>query len=605
MSGFLSEYRRYVEYKKVALSCRQWIQLHAPEGALFEAHTSWETAREHVGLRHNVQDSFSNSPEYILCAPTTRPDLISHKTDHWLALLTTPTFEFWERDRWAADEKPLRFGFTQGERSELSATARHIMRAYMVSGERPPLPALLSHTRYRERCDVDLALWIDGHEHGSQIGIGRSFAENFLDAACRVIRDSRFAPATIEEIERAQIEITLLLDLALPVFPQNAESEAIPHNRGHAVILDGVRRGIYIPALLNGNNQMRSYQELLHSLARRKAQLSDNETRRASFVTFPIINWIAGPSDRPILLEGTIPAKASVSSIEPVLAAAASWLCNSTESNGYMPPILSPLYANPKHLDLVRIVLNAIALNAYGTRTGDVTIIETAARIAQYARDQVGTRDIYPDAYISYYLGQYYVSTGRLDEAVNILAQYKNVANTFCVLHRARLQCMLQQEGVPVPDFESVVTNLVEQFMHARDRGDVPLGMWAELMTLTHDTKHPAHQEICDWFVALQCENGSFPNTLQDPFPYVRGTGKIAEALAYTGAYTTAVQRALSWSARLQYTEDTVYHIPKELRPRFLGAFRHDALNRDAWTDAAAHVLLAGVRLLESDTTAS
>ncbi len=174
------------------------------------------------------------------------------------------------------------------------------------------------------------------------------------------------------------------------------------------------------------------------------------------------------------------------------------------------------------------------------------------------------------------------------------------------LLHLGTLQVLVGGK-----EYIKQAINLLEQELQkwyvVQDKVD--LSLYPQFIFLAHELFRVTEEErfyeiavsVSNWFVSQQQTDGSFPSYPGRTFSYTRGTGKIFESLAAIPTINErALEKTLEYLSMMQYTKETMFHIPQEQQEDFLGGFRHDAFDRSVWIDSAGHVALGLARWIKS-----
>jgi len=328
-----------------------------------------------------------------------------------------------------------------------------------------------------------------------------------------------------------------------------------------------------------------------------------------------------------------------------MLKRAGDWLLNIQEKDGNFMPIVNPLTGLNSQIDWPRSVLSAWALSELSKITDEKKYLESAKKYFKFlAAYHVFLKDIGYNAFrsslIFAYAGDLAMSFPGND--AEYFQEYSQISE-FLLSNRDRLfqadpitaaqvlsfmsAFAIKQKSTQNPISESITDllrslseKLAKEFEAKSRQPNCNLAFWAELVHSFNNLSlifgGMFYQEfifkIADWLVGFQRKDGSFWSTNDDPnFVYVRSTGKIFEVLpdALNMAisanddlrikkYKKAINICLTWLRGMQYDENNVFFVKKEIRERVIGGFRHDYFNQEAWIDAAAHFILGGTRLL-------
>ncbi len=606
LESLRSSYRRFIFEREVIRACKEWISRTTDTPTLFQVSLCTRRETFTVSPLKSAVGSSLISIDYILREPGEFLTLPPPGRE-WVCIAHTAHFEFWERDRFDA-RRPIRLGLSPEEAAKVLDDVRSVLHAKLTTGKNPEPAEYFRDDRFLEHYSVDVAVWLDGYEHGSQIVWSGTLQENLFTASLQVLKDPRFKPLTLTELERAKLSITLLSDLRLPVANGRPEQAL-----GYTATLDGKPTGIFLPAVFNVEN-FTDVGAMSIRLKRDKAGLDPSLSARAVIAAFPTENWVQSVSLKaPIRLDGTVPAATNeLGSIPALLNAAAAWAEHHVESDGFVPAILDPRVPGLRRLDIVRLSLLGFCLASYAKETGVGTYIDAADRIAGFVNAEISQLPTENTRLLaSMYHSQHLALTGKLLEAEELLRQSlfhlpAHISDSFLLTHVVRSMQLIKTDAAVLsgPSKETLLEELLQRFNKARNnREEISLAGHAELLTIAYAAGHPQTETLLAWLLSHQRNDGAFPNTTRDPFAYTRGTGKIIEAIASTGMARHQVEGGFRWLAHFQYTFDTIYYIPKALQQDYLGGIRHDAVCTHIWNDSVAHTLLAGARYLHNYPT--
>ena len=573
--------------------------------------------------RHRKKVSEKNNLcGFVICSPNKRKEasVKLHCTvseTSWHKIWYAEGMEILENEEIHRGTLPLRFGLSLSEKRELLRFARQTMQSFL-NGEHSTFQLDLAPHRTGEKVVVDVGIWINGKLRGSIISSPLPLIDALREASVGALRDSRMKPVEKDELEVAQIEVSIMSNLVLPLRQQDMVQK-IDACKGYYVE-SGKQRGWYLPTVFNCM-KFKDMADLRRSLVKGKA----NITERADHVplhAFQVEGFIEDKKHILMLLEGPVAYTSDPSSnsfLKRVKAhsdEAAQWLLNMCDTHGALPLYRDPLYQQTGRMDWARLANASYALAAFGTVTKNQQYIQTSEKISAYmqryivndrqSRVTIGTETI------PYLL---HAALTRLDHRESPLLdhvqdRYENTTFhpiTYAVL--ASLFAKLTLLGIR--DYRTESISLAEKvFADFKKNKEVPetqLAWYPELIyafqllhALTQETLHlERSEEVATWLVHQQLSNGSFPIYKDSSFSYTRGTGKIFEVLAlHPTRYDNAVEKSFDWLTRMQYTEDSLYFTDPSFKGRVKGGFRHDHANTEAWIDSASHFLLGAARLL-------
>lgn len=528
------------------------------------------------------------------------------------SIYSTPTFDILVKK----NSKKLRnavFSFSQEDKMSLCDAARALMLQYLISAHISDIPATLSDKRLNHVYGVDVAVWCDGELRSSIIVLNHvTFRDSFIQASCDATHDVRFRPLTVEELARSRIEIVLMSDLHIPIFQSEIQKHVPYVHVGHMVRTHDRIRGWFLPMVFNCSS-FQSYSEFVQDLIVKKARIPNSEKVNTKVYTFPVSDFIETATKTRYLYGPVLQVSLesiSAINISTACTMSANWLTSRVEQGGYLSPVTGLTHVSQQYFDMPRAAHAALSLSIYGLFIHNPNMIDVANRIMQYCVTHLAK---YPEgssrALTWAYLGQSMHVLGNTKEAF----QYTNLVNTHIeqqgamdIITRSQIARLFQLGISEKPEYQYVATFLIKDlisdfFRESRENRVLSLAEYAEIIVLTKAANmHIEYEEILDKYLTWQTQRGGFPNTPSSSYEYVRGTGKVLEAICYEASrdIEDSILRAFTWLASMQYTEDSAYHISKPMRPFLEGGFRHDYTLGDAWIDSTAHVLIAGARYL-------
>lgn len=562
---------------------------------------------------------------FLLCLPKTLDEAIAivdiPKGD-WFPLFRSPRLEIWEsKNRSLQQERPvpLRLGLNDEEKVQVTKEVRRML-GEVLEGKEPVLPASLSE-RFSEIQSLDVAVWVDGRLRASVIVEGLSCREALARAAWRVPRDDRFKPLTGAELPDALIEITCMSDLLMPVSDSERKRNEIDPTKGY-FIRSEKKRGWYLPEV---HNVMRfsHLTEFLSSLAIQKAGMDENTLKEADIFQFEVFDWIERNTEEkktgPLLtLSGPVSVPGQNDGWEErmksVLRSAVHWLGAIQESDGNIPPIFSPKAGVTKDLNWAALGCTAHALAFYGRSLQEEKAISIAEKACNYLNASEALLRENNHWLALVYLVRLKFALGKpvSDDRIREIAAASScfLADPIGALQKLSLLAEWEEQGHT--DYGAWLRKETEAlyllFERVREKEEVQLAFYPELVAVCEKLWHLTEEEswkdkalrISRWYAEKQGENGDFPHSPGRIFSYTRGTGKIFEALAcFPEENEITLGRTFLWLETMQYAPENIFWMPPEKKPVFLGAFRHDAFNQEAWIDGAAHIILGCARWLQ------
>lgn len=540
---------------------------------------------------------------------------------NWVKIFIAPLVEVYERRSRISGAPPLRWKLDAGERKAALGVARKTLERFLETGIRPDQKEFRDlPSRLHFMADLDVALWIDGRLRGSHVVENRPLWEGIVEAAIGASRDGRFKPVEFPELEHARIEITLFSSPRVPLTESDKKRNRILPEKGYCLTYRSAM-GWYLPEVFNVR-RFRMLNELVENLAQEKAGISYADAHKADVSIFEVDDFIeSSDHSRALPLWGPVVqenSEFSIKNLELRLRMAADWLCNIQQPSGNIPPIIDPLTGRETQIDWPRLALTAWALAELGNAQGEKAYRNASEKTFHYLKRFLLDTPLPLSAYNRHlslvYMGQLAISLGEhkgaLAAATAISSStglafepilFSQIASFFAEYAKSDSRYLTHAQhyaGIANERFKK----------EKREKAAMPLALWAELansfMQLAEITNQEQQQMtaegIFDWLEGQQLANGAFPESTVSDFAYTRGTSKILEVLARHPQNKNAVlNKALLWLLSMQFNDDSSFFVGERLRPRLMGAFRHDYLNQEAWIDSAAHFILGGAALLK------
>jgi AMMECR1 domain-containing protein len=535
---------------------------------------------------------------------------------------------FWDEEKRTEamkSQKVFQFGLDDAERLEvLRATREMIERA--IRGEMIDDQLMLPGSRFDGLATLDVTLWVKGRFRGSRFGMQKPFRQALHEASIRAIVDPRFKPIVEEELPSARIEIILMSLEHTPLSLAERKKGSIDPKRGYRLWYAG-REGWYLPGVFNCI-RFRSFHELLESLALKKAMVSPALVSAAVIETFAVEDFIesadytkalsiVGPTVQTARQGTSLSDEIWQGDLEKCLRNAVEQLLRIQEPDGNISPIIDALSGREKQIDWSRLMFTAEVLVLAGRTLGDERLINAASKASEYVE-----RHMYDNPIITagtmmaaaVYHAKMFFALGRTKEALARARKVSEMIDTvpyrpIAFLQAASFFSLFDTEKDLLARSEEIFERCHEDYSRRRKAGEnIELALFPEAIPvawrLFQVTGQQTYKEkalkLEEWFISQQLPNGSFPSRTGGTFDYTRGTGKIFEALAFRPKENEqALLRTFQWLENMQYSKENSYFIDEKYRHRLLGGFRHDALDQDAWIDAAAHVVLGGIRILD------
>ncbi len=531
----------------------------------------------------------------------------------WVKIFGSSEIEVFENKKRVNGTPPLRWGLNENDKRLALKIARDALESFLEKGERLAQNYFTNLNPYFYlRTDLDVALWVGGYLRGSSVVENRNLGEGIAEAVIMASRDSRFKPLVIEELPHTRIEITIMHNLHISLSVNERKRNVIYPEKGY-LLQHRLSKGWYLPEVFNVRH-FRNLEEFLINLAQEKARLDRSAIQKADVFIFEVDDFIES-TDRSsaLVLHGPIVKSNSLTKnsqiINQKLRAAADWLCHIQESDGNLPPIISSLTGKQTQIDWPRLAFTAWALAEFGKVINEKKYTATAEKSFEYLKKFLLPNPQFkiPSYELTLsYLGQLALVLKKPKDATDVAIIILNNLNqlNFEPILFAQVASFLKVLPKSYENFlitfEKLALILKENFeKNLRDGHEINLAVWAELVNTFTDTDKEFSDRVVDWMKKQQLPSGAFPESTTSNFAYTRGTGKILEVLALEPHKNKeSIKNVLAWLLEMQYDEENMFFIPKEIQLRIVGGFRHDHFNQEAWIDAAGHVLLGAARLV-------
>ncbi|MDO8589749.1 MAG: AMMECR1 domain-containing protein [bacterium] len=544
----------------------------------------------------------------------------------WYLVFYAAGIEIWENPSRHSKALPIRLGVGKEEKSKLLSFSRKCMEDFF----KEPTIHILHNTNGEDlmegdRVSVDVALWINGSLRGSIIVENQSLYEAIKRASLGALRDNRMKPVEEHELAQALIEITVFSNLRLPLRKADITDFNIDGRRGYYVANEG-KRGWYLPAVFNCV-KFKGMAHMRESLIREKAKISRDMMDKVQLYAFMVEGFIEGRGGRVLLLEGTVAFEEVAvedswsSFIEEAHVRgdlAAEWVMTMQDKDGFMPLYADPLCSSFGRIDWARLACTTHALSCYGQVTRSEPFQKGARNTLSYLSRhllEVSTIAVNVRIPALVYLARAAMVLKEETVLSDIMTQiplYWRSLNYQPILaaNMATLFALqaIRSNGAFLAESIELAEQVFADFKIKYDAAQrIQLAEYPELahaLDLLHqitgkDVYAKKAQQVKEWLIEQQFENGAFPSYTNSWCAYTRGTGKIFEALTgIPASYEKAVKSSFYWLVRMQYGEHNMYFVPLAFRNRVDGGLRHDHANSEAWIDAAAHFLLGISRII-------
>lgn len=439
-------------------------------------------------------------------------------------------------------------------------------------------------------CVLDVTVWIDGMLRGSRVVHGRPLTEALAAASKDVVRDTRFKPVSADELHRTHFELIIVPDIWLPVTALDLEDAEIPKAIASRIDHNGTPKAWFMPNV--GNQHDYSKPNIYFSALAQKGKLS--RTNKTFFYFAPTFSYVLSPNGTAgIVLSGLIPKETPKISPKEQSSQLAEHITRHIDSDGYSPiiqRISSPVYPA---LDVTRLAFMSVALAEYIHFSNDQKSQDAQARLYGFLKNCIGDQDILPQCYLlqsEHYLSQQ--ATAKYMQNVikySVSCQTESAVFISIQVMKTRVLYGEDTDQETRSDVETIYTHW------QKHKEVISPVIFADLLLILSLLKMTDRVlEMVAFLGSKQLPDGTFT---YKPVAYTRGIGKIAEACAGIPEAHEICSRAISWLERMQYTEETMYHIPLLLQEGSKSGLRHDYWNRDVWLDGSAHALVAFTRL--------
>lgn len=566
-------------------------------------------------------------PRLVMCLPGRFHDALRYlkraeQAKGWQKIFGSGRAEVWEwREYFEARGRPLplRFGFSLEEKSRMT---RYVRARALQNLEKAERPKEDFPERFSEKVFLGAAVWIGGALRSSVIIKDTALDAALEQAALELPFDPRFKPIQSAELRVGRIEITIMQEPRLPLSQKSLEGRIDP-TKGYQISWNGRKRGWYLPEVFNCA-RFSGMPDLMTRLAEDKAGVSAHHLKGAQKETFEVEDWIESPDRERVLdLAGPVAKGASYqdfnsafqASLAATLGRAAESLLRIQEPDGNIPPVINPLTGKSKQIDWVRQALAAGALVLADQTLNREAYREGGEKAIGYMKRNLFSHPLLSPAtktIASVYYAKTLLLLDRREEVRNLAEAITRNLDQLSYAPISHLQAASLLVALGPGQKESfskgkeILAVAIEDYQARLKRGEkMQLAFFPEAISIflkLADEGESGCQEkaqaMIEWLVRQQLSDGSFPIVPGSAFAYTRGTGKIFEILTLRPEENRKpILKVWRWLQEMQYTEENAYFMDPAIRGKVLGGFRHDALNSEVWSDAAAHVLVGGARL--------
>lgn len=579
-------------------------------------------------LKGNFFDKTKQKPSFIFCRKGGLNEALEKNNfssaSDWQSIFLSNEFEIWEnKEKYQSVNLPIRFGLTEKEKEEVLNHSRHTLESFLKKGGGREDYSRTITSRFSQKVNIDVALWVGGELRGSRIVENLPLGEAIEEATIHACRDERFKPLSFEELSNTIIEVAILSSLRIPLLKKEKASNFIYTEKGYLMSVGG-RRGWFLPAVFNCVS-FNGLSDFLVNLVEKKIGISRLFLPNALIEIFEVDNFIESTKKKPLSLRGPIVLSNNhLSDFEEKeiyhrfyesVNRSADFVCRIQENDGNIPPIINPLSGKMTQIDWVRLALTAWSLSLWGEVTKNDLYKESARKSFVYLKENLYDHPNIPTysrcLSLIYYRRLAIVldeheeakKSGEVITSLIPNLDYEPILYSQVAIH---LIDVASQDNDYLKKAEELTRIVLEDYERGIKENRLELARYPELIHLLKEFGEKTNNKelllnadkINDWYVSKQLKDGSFPSLVGSGFSYVRGTGKIFEVLSLDlEKNKKVIEKTMLWIMDMQYTEENTFFIKKDIKERILCGFRHDNLNHEVWIDATAHVLV-GASLL-------
>ncbi len=452
-----------------------------------------------------------------------------------------------------------------------------------------------SFPHLRDVAGAAISIWVDGELRGSAVNEGSHFITGISSALNSALRDRRFKFVSVQELERADIEISRIGRLSLP----KTLSHRISHQKGYKFLSRSGEMGWYLPGVFNVR-EFSSQKVFFETLALQKANVRLSQGKVRQYI---VDGWLSSlRALTPLRGGGERVDPTSLDSLEAVETVARSlveWLSENVYEDGSFSQSLHPNTGRGRGSDLGRTAFVLLALTEYQAVFPNPEVVVLMEKIEMFLRSALQdkeTKRVNPMAGV--YLARALFSKDRTFareltiEALRSFGEHPDdlILGAHTVFLVEAFPDLVLYEKHPAQKL----------YEHNREKDGLKRrnpAMLAEIVPALKRFYPEVSQNILSTLRERQHEDGSFPGDTENSLPYTRGTAKVFEVLAQEEDLWEAHARpALAWILSLQIRDTTAHWIVPELRRKSLGGIREDAFSQLLWIDGAAHVIMGCAR---------
>lgn len=472
---------------------------------------------------------------------------------------------------------------------------------------------------FNENYNIDVTLWAYGRFRGSRIIFKKPLLEGLIAATQDVSVDSRFSPLRPEDLTQVRIELSIWKDNYELIQKQRLEKDLADYSKGY-LLSNGNKKGFLLPIIFN-TLKVKTLSDIYRIITLYKMDYSQEggpAAKNSLLFCFQIENFIEGESKEEVLcMSGPLVIK-NENSEANIAMRAGNWLTKmQTKDGGYISIIERDSLQQEAEGDFTaRTTLAAWGLSEFAKATGEKKFLGSARKYFLQARTKIFRNE--QTILTLIYLGRLALSLNEKTYALTCAQKIKNAIakkNTGDPISQQQLISFFlaiyehseSKKHLEICEFyaEREYTRLLQDF---RKNGFVNISYYIELpsslLLLHKKTNNEIYRlrakDLMLFILSHQTDNGSFKITRMSSYSYTRLDAKVIEILPHFMMYfkeleevcSTSYDKAVSRMCQLQYDYDNTFFIDQKIKEKFIGGFRHDEGDYDAWIDSAGHFLL-------------
>lgn len=507
---------------------------------------------------------------------------------------------------------PLRLGIDLNRKKEITSRVIEIIRSHLSGGR---MPEYVSDSFYDQYQDIDIAIWINGRLRASAVVTGKRLGEALFECSELSLRDLRFKPISLFDFGLAKIEINFLSDLYIPLIDEDYLDNQIDPTMGYFGT-SHTRQGWYLPTVHN-TNYFSGLDNMLKHLSREKMNLE--KISKLTYKQFSVYGWI---QDGKNILELNGPIVSTQFKGSPnllakeILEESIDWIQRLQEEDGNIPAVIG-IDGVRKQFSFITLGCLGYSLVYTGLSLKNDKALQIGDKIFKYLDTERNSylRKNYSHPISSVYFFRLSLLLGKsIDqkEIDSLLNKSLTAKDSIFWLQTISLLCEYEfatKKSVYVDLIISETNRAIKEFENKQKIHSSETALYPELIFIlislykitSQDIWSQKAKDIRDWYINIQKSDGSFPSKLNSTSSNIRGTGKIFEALSAFSNQDLALYKILFYIKTVQYNHHNLYWANEQEKDFLRGGFRNDLLNREAWVDASAHVILGCARLLNNN----